>query len=44
VLTDGERVDEGVVRGIDVDGALRFEQGGSVRRVLVGDVSLRAAS
>jgi BirA family biotin operon repressor/biotin-[acetyl-CoA-carboxylase] ligase len=34
----------GIVRGIDTDGALLFETGGQVRRILAGEVSLRAQS
>lgn len=39
---DGSR-EEGTCRGVDEDGALLLEIGGRVTRVLVGDVSLRAA-
>jgi BirA family transcriptional regulator, biotin operon repressor / biotin---[acetyl-CoA-carboxylase] ligase len=43
VHPDGRR-EPGVARGIDDDGALRLEQGGRVRRVLAGEVSVRRAS
>lgn len=35
---------EGVARGIDADGALRFERGGKLERLTAGDVTLRAVA
>ena len=35
---------EGVARGIDADGALRFERAGRIERLTAGDVSLRAVA
>ena len=35
---------EGVARGIDADGALRFERGGRLERLTAGDVTLRAVA
>ena len=35
---------DGIARGIDADGALRFERGGRIERLTAGDVSLRAVA
>ena len=35
---------DGVARGIDADGALRFERAGRIERLTAGDVSLRAVA
>jgi BirA family transcriptional regulator, biotin operon repressor / biotin---[acetyl-CoA-carboxylase] ligase len=40
----GGQVLEGVARGVDADGALLLEQGGSRRRILSGEVSVRPAT
>lgn len=41
LLKDDTTERHGTVRGVDADGALLFETGGELRRVLVGEVSLR---
>ena len=43
VLRDGSTEQQGIVRGVAADGALLFETGGQLKRVLVGELSLRAA-
>jgi BirA family biotin operon repressor/biotin-[acetyl-CoA-carboxylase] ligase len=43
VLRDGSAEQQGIVRGVAADGALLFETGGQLKRVLVGELSLRAA-
>jgi BirA family transcriptional regulator, biotin operon repressor / biotin---[acetyl-CoA-carboxylase] ligase len=43
VHPDGRR-EPGIARGIDDDGALRLEQGGRLRRVVAGEVSVRRTS
>ncbi len=43
VLTTRESSLEGIVRGIDSDGALLFDHAGQIRRVLAGEISLRPA-
>jgi BirA family biotin operon repressor/biotin-[acetyl-CoA-carboxylase] ligase len=40
-VLQGEQTQEGVVRGVDPDGALLVETGGVRRRVLSGDVTVR---
>lgn len=42
LLSDFAPPRDGVCRGVDADGALLFESGGRVERVLSGEVSLRA--
>ena len=34
----------GIARGVDADGALRVEYGGSIHRIIGGDISVRAGS
>lgn len=41
IAPDGKR-EEGIARGVDADGALLLDQGGSVRPLFVGEPSLRA--
>lgn len=43
LLSDFAAAQEGICRGVDVDGALLLEANGRVERVLSGEVSLRAA-
>jgi BirA family biotin operon repressor/biotin-[acetyl-CoA-carboxylase] ligase len=43
LLSDFDPPREGICRGVDDDGALLFESGGMVSRVLSGEVSLRSA-
>ncbi len=43
-VLDRDALREGVARGIDADGALRFERGGRIERLTAGDVSLRAVA
>jgi BirA family biotin operon repressor/biotin-[acetyl-CoA-carboxylase] ligase len=40
-VTDGSSRQTGMVKGIDTDGALLLDTGGSVSRIMVGDVTLR---
>jgi BirA family biotin operon repressor/biotin-[acetyl-CoA-carboxylase] ligase len=40
-VLQGERLQEGVARGVDGDGALLLEAGGARRRVLSGEVTVR---
>ena len=42
-IVNGEAREAGVVRGIDSDGALILDTGGSVKRILAGDVTLEGA-
>ena len=44
LLSDFAPPREGVCRGVDVDGALLFENDGRIERVLSGEVSLRSAT
>jgi len=37
-------VEGGVARGVDPDGALRIEHGGSIHRIIAGEVSVRTSS
>ncbi len=41
VLLAGRAIQEGVVRGVDQDGALLFEENGIINRITGGEVSLR---
>ena len=43
LLGEGGAMQDGICRGVDDDGALLLDTGGSVERVFSGDVSLRAA-
>ena len=43
-LQHGATVTEGVARGIDREGALLFEAGGRLERVVSGEVSVRPAA
>jgi BirA family biotin operon repressor/biotin-[acetyl-CoA-carboxylase] ligase len=43
-LQHGTQVSEGVARGIDREGALLFEAGGRLERVVSGEVSVRPAA
>jgi BirA family transcriptional regulator, biotin operon repressor / biotin---[acetyl-CoA-carboxylase] ligase len=38
----GAAIADGIARGVDPDGALRVERGGSMHRIIGGDVSVRA--
>lgn len=42
-LQRGERMIEGIARGIDGDGALLFDAGGRIERVVSGEVTVRPA-
>jgi len=44
VVAGGAEELSGIVRGIDREGALLLEHGGEVRRIVAGDVSLRAGT
>ena len=44
LVSGGESQEEGVVRGVDITGGLRFEQNGVTRIVTSGEVSLRPAA
>jgi len=37
-------VEDGVARGVDIDGALRVEHGEQIHRIIAGEVSVRTAS
>ena len=43
-LQHGERAVDGLARGIDADGALLFDAGNGVERVVSGEISLRPAA
>ncbi|MGH8013409.1 MAG: biotin--[acetyl-CoA-carboxylase] ligase [Candidatus Binataceae bacterium] len=43
VIVDGDTRIEGVVRGIDGDGALLLENGGTLKRIIAGDVNVEGA-
>lgn len=43
LLADGVIEENGYCRGVDADGALLLETAAGLRRILAGDVSLRAS-
>jgi biotin-(acetyl-CoA carboxylase) ligase len=43
-LLAGRAIQEGVVRGVDHDGALLFEENGIICRITGGEVSLRPSN
>ena len=43
LLADGVIEESGYCRGVDADGALLLETAAGLRRILAGDVSLRAS-
>ena len=43
LLADGVVEESGYCRGVDADGALLLETAAGLRRILAGDVSLRAS-